>query len=787
MSADPIATALMIALDHGNIIGYSELSHAASIASVARRGATLTERQRRAAHRLLTRYAAELHAAGISLPAAPPSPEPQTSGPGPRPPDGPTSDVLVRVCTYTDSRGVNSGPRIGVSAPHRFNTQLKLIYGAKPYKDPTNGKFEWHYPVSPANAAALLDLFAGQRLSVGKRVVDLAADHNGRGQRQVALDESEPLPDFDTTGLIRPQFTLWDHQRRSARFALDSVASLHAIGMGGGKTLSTITAINLKAREDGPQRVVIVCPNKVRGVWPREVRKFSALEWHIVDGSKLSKRARHGRVSLKLAQRLHEAEECLFDCACGAPVHAVVINYEAFAREPWQTWRPSQRIDVAVYDEIHRIKSHKMKTSNGGYTQSGALAQWVGFTAKRIGLTGTPMPQTPLDVFGIFRALDPGIFGLSWSLFRSTYAITNPHVEEMVVGYRNVVDMAKKFFSITYLPVIDLDLPAVTDITREFELEADAQKVYDSLDQELWADLSGFGGGVANAAVLRQLDEELDALAREEFESITPTDPIFGGGVIGGAHERIREEGSTVTPANIMVKLLRLQQLTGGTVIDDEGNRIRVSKGKAELLAEVLDEVGCSRADDHEPEPTVVFCRFRSDLDVVRETAEAAGLRYAEVSGRRHDGLTYESEMNPDADIVGVQIQSGGTGVDLTRARVAVWYSLGYSLSDYDQARKRLDRPGQTRPVVMVHLLATGTADFDVYGALDGRRSVIASVIATHGIDPAKLGLVDDVPTEEDLRRIKGGQGAVELPFQRLIEAEAVRLGQPVGSWKVGA
>lgn len=787
MTLDLIATALIAAVDHGGIIGHSELSHAASIASVHRRGGQLTERQRRAAHRLLTRYTFELQAAGIVMPDAPPEAAAPIPAAAPARPAIPTSNVLVRVCSYTDSRGTNSGPRIGVSAPFAFSSQLKLISGGKPYKDPTTGKFEWHYPVSPANAAALLDLFAGHRLQVGKRVVELAADHNGRGRRQVALDESEPLPDFDVTGLIRPQFSLWDHQRRSARFALDSVASLHAIGMGGGKTLSTITAINLKAREEGPQRVVIVCPNKVRGVWPREVRKFSSLEWHIVDGSKLSKRARHGRVSLKLAQRLHEAEECLFDCACGALVHAVVVNYEAFAREPWQTWRPAKRIDVAVYDEIHRIKSHGMKTHGGGYTISGAIAQWVGFTAKRIGLTGTPMPQTPLDVFGIFRALDPGIFGLSWSLFRANYAITNPHVEEMVVGYRNVVDMARKFFSITYLPVIDLDLPAVTDITREFELEPDAQKVYDSLDGELWADLSGFGGGVANAAALRKLDQELDALAGEEFEAVTSADPLFGGGVIGGMHERIREEGSTVTPANIMVKLLRLQQLTGGTVIDDEGNRIRVSKGKAELLAEVLDEVGCSRSEDHEPEPTVVFCRFHPDLDVVRATAEAAGLRYAEVSGRRDDGLTYESEMSPDADIVGVQIQSGGTGVDLTRARVAVWYSLGYSLSDYDQARKRLDRPGQTRPMVMVHLLATGTADFDVYGALDGRRSVIASVIATHGIDPAKLGLVYDVPTEEDLRRIKGGKGAVALPFQRLVEAEAVRLGQPVQKWKVGA
>ena len=366
------------------------------------------------------------------------------------------------------------------------------------------------------------------------------------------------------------------------------------------------------------------------------------------------------------------------------------------------------------------------------------------------------MPQTPLDAFGIVRALDPGIFGTSWTGFRNRYAIMNPHVQGHVVGYKNVKELRDKFMSITYLPTVDLNLPSITDITREFELEPKARKAYDELAETMWTDISAFAqSGYVQPDVVPAVDE-----FPELFEGLDELD-----------------ETSTVTPPNVMVRLLRLQQFTGGTVIDDQKQRVRVSHGKAELLDEVLDDVGCIHGSAAGPEPVVVFCRFRSDLDAVREVALKRGLDYKEVSGRRHDGLTVDSEMDPDCDIVGVQIQSGGTGVDLTRARVVIWYSMGYSLSDYDQARKRLHRPGQTRPVVSIHLLASDTADMDVYEALDQRRTVIAGVLAAHDIDPGRLGIEDRTLDPEEVAMMNG-KGSVQLPFDRLL-AGTSSLGQP--------
>jgi hypothetical protein len=761
---DPVGRALVAAVD-ALAIPRSELAMAAGLASIARRGVPLSLKQSRTAYRILTRSRPDMDVAGIPMPPEPAEPvaAPRAAQASPPPPSAATPVARIR-----------SDGKIGVYSPYALREAMKEIPGGKPIK--TGGRWEWVFPASPSSASALVAALSPHGGQFSAKVLGLAADHASRGSASMMLVDGSPLPDVDTTGLIKPGFVLWDHQIRAVEYSTTMVASLLAIPMGGGKTLSTITVMNRVAAQ-GAKTVVIVCPNKVRGVWPREVRKFSALGWHIVNGTRESKRAHSGYVSLGLADRLHQAEECLFDCRCGAPVHAAVVNYEAFANDPWGDWTPPRPIDLLVMDEIHRIKSYKLKTAKRRRTVSGALAQWVNFTHKRIGLTGTPIPQSPLDIYGIFRALDPGIFGGSWTQFKNRYSIANPHIEQMIVGYKNVEELAEKFFSITYHPEIDLNLPAVTDVTHEFDLEAPARKAYESLDKELWADLSGFTNAEAAADQWDDVYTELNRLMEngEDYSHLEAklNEPSLSEG----------REVSTVTPANVMVRLLRLQQLTGGTVIDDEDNRVRVSTAKAELLADVLDEIGCTPSTDtHTTEPVIVFCRFRSDLDAVRDVALAAKLRYAEVSGRRHDGLSRDAEMNPGADVVGVQIQSGGTGVDFTRARIGIWYSLGYSLSDYQQARKRLDRPGQTRPVLMIHLLARETADFDVYEALESRRTVIANVIKAHGIDPAKLGFRDALgEAETDDRRVSGA-GAVELPFARLMKSEALRMGAPVGN-----
>ena len=76
-----------------------------------------------------------------------------------------------------------------------------------------------------------------------------------------------------------------------------------------------------------------------------------------------------------------------------------------------------------------------------------------------------------------------------------------------------------------------------------------------------------------------------------------------------------------------------------------------------------------------------------------------------------------------------MQIQSGGTGIDLTRAAYCVYLSAGFSLGDYEQSLARVHRPGQERTVFYYHIIARDTVDQRVYDALRDRKQVVEAVL----------------------------------------------------------
>ena len=84
--------------------------------------------------------------------------------------------------------------------------------------------------------------------------------------------------------------------------------------------------------------------------------------------------------------------------------------------------------------------------------------------------------------------------------------------------------------------------------------------------------------------------------------------------------------------------------------------------------------------------------------------------------------------------MLAVQIQAGGLGLDLTKARYCVYYSPGFGLGEYLQSMARLHRPGQTRPVQYIHLIAAGTVDELVVRALDRKEDLIDRVLTNRSL-----------------------------------------------------
>jgi SNF2 family DNA or RNA helicase len=189
-------------------------------------------------------------------------------------------------------------------------------------------------------------------------------------------------------------------------------------------------------------------------------------------------------------------------------------------------------------------------------------------------------------------------------------------------------------------------------------------------------------------------------------------------------------EAGTVTPANAMVAVLRLQQICGGYVKYDEqlaAKRIDERPSKQAALEDRL-------ADLSPDEQAVVFCRFRSDLDSGIDAAKRVGRSVSELSGRMNDFAEWQAGRT---NLLVAQIASGGVGVDMSMCAYGFFYSLGYSLAEYLQAVARLHRPGQTKTTHFYHLIATlpnarKTVDGRVYEALSQRKEVIDAVIAVY-------------------------------------------------------
>jgi len=511
--------------------------------------------------------------------------------------------------------------------------------------------YAWVVLATPAVVAEMADAFLGHldEATLPDQFKIMAEEV--RASREVCIEESEtafaPVPHT----LRKP----WLHQLRGYHLTDRQRATYHAWEMGTGKSKTVVDAVgNL-----GLSPCLIVCPKQVVDVWPMEFRKHSPLNVHVeaLDEGSVAKRAKW----LKQAMAIAIARKELF---------VAVVNYEAAWREPLATLLTSMVWKLIVADEIHKIKAPGGKASRF-MAKIGRLAE------KRVGLSGTPLPHSPLDAYAQYRFLDPGIFGTSFTAFRNRHARMGGYGNHQVLGFQNMADFNKKFYSIaTRVKKSDvLDLPPTLDVERFVKLSPKAMIVYNALATELAVQI---------------------------------------------------EEG-TCTASNALVKLLRLQQITGGHIQCDEQEEVaEIDTAKRDALLEYLDDLGAD-------EPVVIFCRFRADLATVEEVAGKLSRGVCELSGRMSARDKEERGLaawqGGAAPILAAQVQAGGLGVDMTRAAHCAYYSLGFSLGDYLQSRARLDRMGQTRSVTYTHFIATDTVDQIVYKALSKRLEVIESVL----------------------------------------------------------
>lgn len=352
----------------------------------------------------------------------------------------------------------------------------------------------------------------------------------------------------------------------------------------------------------------------------------------------------------------------------GSPLQVAVINYES-------AWRLEKELlawdaDLVIADEGHKIKTHNIAASKTMH-KLGAKARY------KLLLTGTVITNKAIDVFSQYKFVNPAIFGQSFYAFRNRYFD--------MVGYGNHTPVLKKsmekeltdrLHSIAFRATKAecLDLPEITEIVRYVELELAAMKIYKDLVKDSYAEL---GKG-------------------------------------------------EVTVTNILTRLLRLSQLTGGFIGDDDGGAPqRISTAKQAALEDIIEDVlqGGKKL--------VVIARFIPEIKAIRRMLDKKDIQYSLVMGSIKDRDEQVARFQNDSEVqvfVG-QIATAGLGITLTAASTMVFYSLDYSMSNFEQAKARIHRAGQRENCTYIYLAAKGTVDEKVLKALRNKADLAKTLV----------------------------------------------------------
>ena len=456
----------------------------------------------------------------------------------------------------------------------------------------------------------------------------------------------------------------WPHQWKALDYVMTRDLAAVFTDMGSGKTKIMIDLIVNR----GFGFVLIIGTKKSCTVWEKEFEIHSDIPKNCVNN--LS--------GIPTPRKVSIMKEKLFSKQNGCAPAIFIINYEAVWRDPLKKFLYNQKYDAIILDESHRIKTPNSKV-NICISTLGRRA------ACRYILSGTPTPESPIDIYGQYKFLNPEIFGTNFSRFKEQFQ--NIDAAESVrrgyivldekEPYIHLDQLKKRVYKCAFNVKSEVELPEVTHVYFDQYLSEEAQEIYKELNKE----------GVY-----------------EDSSGVTETN-------------------------NILAKYTRLQQLLSGYLYVEnedftEQRLVKRDQSKREALEYIIGEI--PRSDK-----IVIFAKYRTDFKSIREVCRRLGRNYGEISGK-HD--SYKNWKEGKIDCLAVQYNSGSESISLVEARFCIYYSHTFSYGQYQQSIKRTHRPGQQKPVTYYHIISKvkgkQTVDDKIKKALSLKQSLSQYILS---------------------------------------------------------
>jgi SNF2 family DNA or RNA helicase len=307
---------------------------------------------------------------------------------------------------------------------------------------------------------------------------------------------------------------------------------------------------------------------------------------------------------------------------------------------------------------------------NAGTKRFNLIRHRVKHFPRRYVLTGTPTPNSLLELWTQMFLLDGGKrLGTSFNRFKWRFFMPDdyqmyhwtarPGAEEYI--YKLVGDIIVRLDSDDYAK-----MPKVLENQIVVVMPDSARKVYHDVEKKMLAEV----------------------------------------------------ETGKVTAANAGVAVMKCWQIANGAVYLEDGSWQQLHTAKLAALEESLDEIH---------EPVIVVYQFKHELELIKRRL----ISNTEFDFRRIEVLTESDDVEKTIedwnagkiDVLLLHPASGGHGLNLQHGgHVFIWFSLTWSLEQYQQTIARLNRLGQKKPVIVHKIMAEDTVDYDLDRALHSKE-----------------------------------------------------------------
>ena len=422
------------------------------------------------------------------------------------------------------------------------------------------------------------------------------------------------------------------YQQYAKAHILKNKASGLFLDMGLGKSVTTLSAISDLIYLGEVTKVLVIAPLRVaQSTWTDECDKWDHLK------------------GLRASKVLGSAKERIKAVIIDADIYIINRENTSWLVEHFMNKWP---FDMLVIDELSSFKS----SSAGRFR---ALRKVIPYFNKIVGLTGTPAPNSLIDLWPQLYLLDKGKrLGKTMTSYKQQYF--NPGRQNGYIVYdwrlkdqaeqqihNKISDICISMKSEDYL-----DMPERLDNIISVNLPIEIKEHYKRLESDLIMD-------------------------------------------------------DDITASNAAVLTNKLLQISNGAIYEDDHSVRELHDEKLKALADLIEEAN--------GKPVLIFYSYRHDLSRIQKyIKETRKLEGAEDIKAWNEGKISILLAHPASAGHGLNLQYGGS--------IIIWFGLTWSLELYQQANARLHRQGQAETVIIHHIITNNTIDGDVLKALQRKE-----------------------------------------------------------------